>query len=441
MGPAYYAEWRIKMRNRRVVITGIGTINPLAHDVAGTWEALLGLKNSPTPNELFDASTFPTTFASQVKNFDLADHMTPESATMHEKAGRHCKFALAAAVQAWKQAGLYDEKQRPSADNIGIYLGSGEGSLDFENFSGVIIDSWTDEGIDTDVWSSLARERMDLHREVEQESNMVVAHIAAEFGIEGPAFNDLTACAASTQAIGEALMQIRYGMADIIVSGGAHSMIHPLGLTGFNRLTALSQRNDDMTTASRPFDRTRDGFVLGEGASILILEEREHALARGANILCELAGYGASADAFRVTDQDPEGRGAAASMQAALDDASMTKNDVDYISAHGTGTNQNDKIETLGMKLVFGNDTKVPISSAKSMLGHLIGAAGATELITCILALRDQILPPTNNLDTPDPECDLDYIPNVPRKADVKVCMSNSMGFGGQNNTLIISAS
>jgi 3-oxoacyl-[acyl-carrier-protein] synthase II len=210
-------------------------------------------------------------------------------------------------------------------------------------------------------------------------------------------------------------------------------------VTGFNRLTALSQRNSDIPTASRPFDMTRDGFVLGEGASVLILESYELAKARGAKILAEIVGYGASADAFRITDQDPEGAGAAAAMRAALADAKMTPADIDYISAHGTGTKQNDQVETRGIKAVFGElAPKVPVSSVKSMLGHLIAAAGASELITCVLAIRDQVLPPTTNLNTPDPDCDLDYVPNAPRKAKVEICMSNSFGFGGQNNTLII---
>jgi 3-oxoacyl-[acyl-carrier-protein] synthase II len=219
-------------------------------------------------------------------------------------------------------------------------------------------------------------------------------------------------------------------------------MIHPLGVMGFNRLTALSMRNDDFETASRPFDATRDGFVLGEGASILILEDYDKVVERGAedSILAEVMGYGSSADAFRITDQDPRGDGAAASMRAALIDADMQVEQIDYISAHGTGTKQNDHVETLAMKQIFGDDTKVPISSAKSMLGHLIAAAGATELITCIMAMRDQILPPTANLNAPDPDCNLDYIPNEARKAPVTTCMSNSMGFGGQNNTIIITA-
>lgn len=420
---------------RRVAITGMGTVNPLGHDVEATWQALLEGKLAPSPIEIFDASTFPTTFAAQVKDFNLADHVG--NAEKHRHAGRHCQFAIAAATQAWKQAGL-DAWDALDRERAGIYLGSGEGSLDFDNFVSLLVDSWKDGEVDTNIWPELAFERMNLYREIEQESNMVVAHLAAEFDIVGPAFNVLTACAASTQALGEAAMQIRYGMADTIVSGGAHSMIHPFGVTGFNRLTALSTRNDDIPTASRPFDLTREGFVLGEGASVLILEDYEQAQARGATIFAEIIGYGASADAFRITDQDPEGLGAATSMRAALDDAGLAPEDIDYISAHGTGTKQNDQVETRAVKSVFGENTPVPMSSAKSMLGHLIAAAGATELITCILAMRDQTLPPTMNLDTPDPDCDLDYIPNEPRKADVRTVMSNSFGFGGQNNTLIL---
>jgi 3-oxoacyl-[acyl-carrier-protein] synthase II len=428
------------MSRKRVVITGMGTINPLGHGVAATWEELLAGRTGISKTEIFDASTFPSTFSAQVKDFNLADHV--EDAHKHRHAGRHCTFAIAAAVQAWKQSGLgdYDKLDR---DRLGIYLGSGEGSLDFDNFISLVVDAWNeDDTLNAPEWGRLGFERMDMHREVEQESHMVVAHLAAEFGARGPAFNVLTACAASTQALGEATCMIRRGEADAIISGGAHSMIHPLGVMGFNRLTALSVRNDDITTASRPFDATRDGFVLGEGASILILEDYDKVVERGAsdNILAEIVGYGSSADAFRITDQDPRGDGAAAAMRAALEDARMAPDRIDYISAHGTGTTQNDQVETLAMKQIFGPETAVPISSAKSMLGHLIAAAGATELITCIKAMQDHILPPTANLNTPDPDCDLDYIPNTPREASVTTCMSNSMGFGGQNNTLIITA-
>jgi 3-oxoacyl-[acyl-carrier-protein] synthase II len=400
---------------------------------------LLAGKLGPSKIELFDASTFPTTFAAQVKGFELTEHLSQASAEKHTHAGRHCKFALAAAQQAWNQSGL-DTWAELDRSRLGVYLGSGEGSLDFNKFVSLLIDAWKDGQVDTEKWPEIALERMELYREVEQESNMVVAHLAGLFDASGPAYNVLTACAASTQAIGEATMQIRHGLVETVITGGAHSMVHPFGVTGFNRLTALSTRNDDIATASRPFDLTRDGFVIGEGASVLILEEYEHAKARGAVILAEILGYGASADAFRITDQDPDGDGAATSMREALADASLLPENIDYISAHGTGTKQNDQVETRAMKAVFGQDTTVPISSAKSMLGHLIAAAGATELITCVLAIRDQILPPTANHNTPDPDCDLDYVPNKARKAGVKICMSNSFGFGGQNNTLIITA-
>jgi 3-oxoacyl-[acyl-carrier-protein] synthase II len=414
----------------------MGTVNPLGHDVEATWRALLECRTGISVTELFDARTFPSTFSAQVKGYDFATQV-PDPAR-HVHAGRHCRFALGAAVQAWRQSGL-DVWPALDRTRLGIYLGSGEGSLDLDNFTGTLVDSWRDGKVDTVRWAELAFQRMDVYREVEQESNMVVAHLAAEFDARGPAFNVLTACAASTQAIGEAMLQVRRGDAEVILTGGAHSMIHPFGVSGFNRLTALSTRNSDLATASRPFDLTRDGFVLGEGASIHVIESLDHARARGAKVLAEIVGYGASADAFRVTDQDPDGAGAVASMQAALTDAGLGPKDIDYISAHGTGTKQNDQVETRATRRVFGEHAaNVPISSVKSMLGHLIAAAGATELITCVLAIRDQILPPTGHLNHADPDCDLDYVPNQPRKATVRTCMSNSFGFGGQNNTLII---
>jgi 3-oxoacyl-[acyl-carrier-protein] synthase II len=260
-----------------------------------------------------------------------------------------------------------------------------------------------------------------------------------EFEAQGPAYNCLTACAASTQAIGEASEVLRRGDADVILTGGAHTMIHPFGVTGFNRLTALSTRNDTCLTASRPFSVDRDGFVLGEGAGMLVIETLDHAMARKANILAEIVGYGSSADAYRITDIQPEGRGAIASMRQALASAGLGPGDIHYISAHGTGTKENDSIETLAVKAVFGPLAKsVPMSSVKSMLGHLIAAAGAVELITCVLAIRDQKIPPTMNLNQSDPRCDLDYVPNAARGTRVDVCLSNSFGFGGQNDTLVI---
>jgi 3-oxoacyl-[acyl-carrier-protein] synthase II len=414
----------------------MGTVNPLGHSVQETWDAMLACASGISATELFDARTFPTTFSAQVKNYDLSRDVA--DVEKHKHAGRHCRFALGAAAQAWAQSGL-DGCERLDPTRVGIYMGSGEGSLDFDNFTSLLVESWRDGKVDTRRWGELAARRMDLYRETEQESNMVVAHLAAQFGLRGPAFNVLTACAASTQAIGEAACQIRSGDVDALVSGGAHSMIHPYGVTGFNRLTALSTKNDEIASASRPFDMTRDGFVLGEGASVLILEDYEFAKARGAKILAEIIGYGASADAFRITDQDPEGDGAATAMRSALADAGVGPERIDYISAHGTATRQNDEVETKAVKAVFGKRAaEVPVSSVKSMLGHLIAAAGATELITCVLAIRDGVLPPTTNYHHKDPDCDLDYVPNAPRKARVDVAMSNSFGFGGQNNTLII---
>ncbi|MBV8781994.1 MAG: beta-ketoacyl-[acyl-carrier-protein] synthase II, partial [Phycisphaerae bacterium] len=249
----------------------------------------------------------------------------------------------------------------------------------------------------------------------------------------------LTACAASTQAIGEATEILRRGDADVMIGGGAHSMIHPFGVTGFNRLTALSTANDDPAKASRPFDGQRGGFVLGEGAGMVVLETLEHAQARNAKILAEVAGYGSTADAYRITDQHPEGLGAIVAMREALADANLKPAQIDYINAHGTGTRENDGNETNAIKQVFGEYARtVPISSVKSMMGHLIAAAGAMETICCVLAIRDQILPPTMNLENCDPECDLDYVPNKARKAKVNVVMSNKYGFGGQNDTIII---
>ena len=269
---------------------------------------------------------------------------------------------------------------------------------------------------------------------------MPAGHLASLFGAQGPNLNCLTACAASSQAIGEAVEIIRRGDADVMLSGGAHSMIHPFGVTGFNLLTALSTRNDEPQRASRPFDRDRDGFVLGEGAGMVVLESLEGAQARGAKIYGEIVGYGSTADAFRITDTHPEGRGAISCMKMALEDAGLGLEDVDYINAHGTSTAVNDRVESLAIKQLFGPQAyKIPISSTKSMMGHLIAAAGATELIICLLAIRDNVVPPTINYENVDPDCDLDYIPNVARPHRCDAALNNSFGFGGQNISLLVS--
>ncbi|WP_432799142.1 beta-ketoacyl-[acyl-carrier-protein] synthase family protein [Poriferisphaera sp. WC338] len=427
--------------SKRVVVTGIGWVTPLGHDIQTVWSNLLAGECGIEKIEHFDASTYPTTFAAQVRDYDYRQFVKhPE---LHEHVGLNTSYALGAAAQAWECAGLneLDGDGKLDHDRLGIYLGSGEGTLDFDNYVGSNLHGWdaSNREIDAVKWAEKAKELLDVMRENEQEPHMPLTHLALEFDAQGPTYNCLTACAASTQAIGEATEILRRGDADIMMTGGAHTMIHPLGVTGFNRLTALSNRNDDMKTASRPFSIDRDGFVLGEGAGIMILETLEHAEARGAKVLAEITGYGSTADAYRITDMHPEGRGAAAAMNGALSDAHRTPADVDYISAHGTGTKENDSIETKAIKRVFGDDApETPVSSVKSMMGHLIAAAGVCEAIVCVLALRDQKLPPTINLNDPDPECDLDYIPNVLRDTKVDICLSNSFGFGGQNDTLII---
>ncbi|CAA9380205.1 MAG: 3-oxoacyl-[acyl-carrier-protein] synthase, KASII [uncultured Phycisphaerae bacterium] len=431
---------------QRVVITGMGWITPMGHDIESVWARLLRGESGIADTTLFDASTFPTRISAEVKDFRLADHVA--STKGHEAAGRNTMFALAAAAQAWKSAGLPPLGTQHSAlgtdldlDRVGIYLGSGEGSLDFEAFTRSNLAAWqqNSQTLDAVKFAELAQQLMDVTRELEQEPNMPLSHLALMTGARGPAMNCLTACAASTQAIGEATEILRRGDADVMIGGGAHSMIHPFGVTGFNRLTALSTANEDPPKASRPFDAHRGGFVLGEGAGVVVLETLEHAQKRGAKILAEVVGYGSTADAYRITDQDPEGMGAVVAMREALSDAGLSPADVQYINAHGTGTRENDGNETNAIRLLFGEGAKrCPVSSIKSMMGHLIAAAGAVELITCVLAIRDQVLPPTMNLQTSDPECDLDYVPNAARKATVDVAMSNSFGFGGQNDTIIV---
>ena len=427
--------------NRRVVITGMGWGTLLGHDLEGVWKRLLAGESGIAPTTIFDARTFPTQFAAEVKGFDLQRFLGPHYEP-HKLCSRNAGFALAAAEMAWRDAGLNGAPTH-NPEMVGVYLGGGEGPIDFDNFVAAAIAGWDPEKheLDSVRWAQVAAERLTAVKEFEQDPNCAAGHIACRFNAQGPNVNTLTACAASTQALGEAASLIRRGDADVMISGGAHSMIHPLGVTGFNRLTALSTRNDTCATASRPFDRTRDGFVLGEGAGILILEELESAKRRGARILAEIIGYGSTADAFRVTDMHEDGRGGAAAMRGALADARVQPQEIDYISAHGTGTEENDKIETLAIKTVFGDYArKVPISSVKSMFGHLIAGAGAVELITCVLAIRDGIVPPTTNYNEPDPNCDLDYVPNKSRKAAVRTCLSNSFGFGGQNDTLIVRA-
>ncbi|HEX4055271.1 MAG TPA: beta-ketoacyl-[acyl-carrier-protein] synthase family protein [Tepidisphaeraceae bacterium] len=421
----------------RVVITGIGWITPMGNSVEGVWKRLLDGESGISRTTLFEAATFPTSISAEVKDFRVTDFV--EKMQPHAGAGRNTQFALAACAQAWTAAKL--DAGQLDLDRVGIYLGGGEGSLDFDAYTASALSGWKTQinQMDFVKWAQVAYERMNVVREIEQEPNMPLSHLALLTGARGPALNCLTACAASTQAIGEATEILRRGDADVMIGGGTHSMIHPFGVTGFNRLTALSTANENPPRASRPFDARRGGFVLGEGAGMVILETLDHARARKAPILAEVVGYGSTADAFRITDQHPEGEGAIAAMKEALADAGLSPKDIQYVNAHGTGTRENDGNETGAIKSVFGQSAKsCPVSSIKSMMGHLIAAAGAVELICCVLAIRDNMLPPTMNLENADPECDLDYVPNRARPAKVDVAMSNSFGFGGQNDTLII---
>lgn len=435
------------MSKRRVVITGMGWVTPLGHCIDAVWERLVRGESGVNRITRFDAETFPTTFAAEVRDYDYRQFLRDPK--LHEHARLNTQYALGAAVQAWRQSGL-DRLANLDRRRVGIYLGAGEGPPAFESSVKSNLAGWEAGGgqsVDAAAWIAAAREYIVMHEEVEQEANMPLLHISHELGLRGPAYNCLTTCAASTQAVGEGMEIIRRGDADVMVAGGTHTMLHPLGVTGFNRLTALSTRRDSPQTASRPFDLSRDGFVMGEGSGMIIIETLEHALRRGAEILAELIGFGSSADAFRITDIQPEGLGAQAAMLEALSDAGIDPHcrlpdgrpPIHYISAHGTGTQENDSIETRAVKGVFGElAPEIPVSSIKSMMGHLIAAAGAVELITCIQAIRTGLLPPTMNLCTPDPACDLDYVANRSRQAQIDVALSNSFGFGGQNDTLVI---
>ena len=420
---------------RRVVITGMGCINPLGHDVETMWSALKEGKSGVGYTTIFDASRFPTKISAEVKGWDITD--TGEDAETWKYRARHTKFACGAAKQAVAQSGLLESRLDPT--RVGVYLGCGEGSQDFTSFSRMMTAALKPEGLDLAKFAQTGLEILNPVAEIEQEPNMPAGYVAGLFDFQGPNANCLTACAASSQAIGEATEIIRRGDADAMLSGGAHSMIHPFGVTGFNLLTALSTSNDEPAKASRPFDRMRDGFVLGEGGAMLVLEEYEHAKRRGAPIFGEVLGYGTTADAYRITDIHPEGRGAIACMKMAIADAKIDSSAIGYVNAHGTSTAVNDRVESLACKQIFGDRAlQTPVSSTKSMMGHLIAAAGVTETIVCLMAIRDNVLPPTINYEHPDPECDLDYIPNQAREAKCDYALSNSFGFGGQNISLVV---
>jgi 3-oxoacyl-[acyl-carrier-protein] synthase II len=407
---------------KRVVVTGMGCISPVGNTVKETWEALRAGKSGAALITAFDASKHKTRFAAEVKGFDAQAVLGNRDA---RKMDRFTQFAVVATQEALEHAGLkIDDANR---DRVGILIGTGIGGL------GTIMEQ-------VEVMRERGPDRVSPFLVPMMISDSAPGMLAIRVGARGPNMAIATACASGNNAIGDAIETIRRGAADAMIAGGAEASLLPLAMAGMNVMGALSTRNDEPETASRPFDRTRDGFVMGEGAGILILESLESAQARGANILCELTGYGTTDDAHHISAPAENGAGAALSMKLALDDAGLTINDVSYINAHGTSTPLNDKSETAAIKSVFGEQAySVPVSSTKSMTGHLLGASGAVEAVACILAIREGIIPPTMHYQIPDPECDLDYVPNQARQAALKHVMSNSFGFGGHNATLVFS--
>jgi 3-oxoacyl-[acyl-carrier-protein] synthase II len=407
---------------RRVVVTGMGVITPVGNDVATTWRSLIEGKSGTAPITKFDASKFPVRFAAEVKGFNPLDFMDRKEA---KRADQYTQYAVAASRQAMTNAGLV-ERNGMDPDRIGVIIGSGIGGL--KSFE----------------------EQHDVYRErgVGKISPffipMFIADIAAGivsmmFNAKGPNYATVSACATSAHAIGDAYRTIQYGDADVMITGGAEATVTPMAIGGFANMKALSERNDSPETASRPFDATRDGFVMGEGAGILILEELEHALARGATIYAEIVGYGATGDAYHLTAPAPDGEGAQRAMKRALKDAGLEPKDIQYINAHGTSTPANDFNETRAIKAVFGEQAKnVNVSSTKSATGHMLGAAGAVEAVVSAMVVGTGIIPPTINYHCPEPELDLNYTPNTSVKRDVNAVLSNSFGFGGHNTTLAI---
>jgi len=418
---------------RRVVVTGVGVINPLGNDIETVWSAIKEGKSGVGYTTIFDASKFPTRISAEIKDWDISSVV--DDPKLWELRGRHTKFAAGAAIQAFQASGVGDSITDPR--RFGVYMGSGEGNQDFLSFASMMASSIKDDGsLDLAEFTRAGLDQLNPVVELEQEPNMPVGHIASLFNAQGPNANCLTACAASNQAVGEATEIIRRGEADVMLSGGTHSMIHPFGVTGFNLLTALSTNNDNPQGASRPFDRLRDGFVLGEGAGAIVLEEYEYAKARGAKIYAEVIGGGMSSDAHHMTAPHPEGIGVIAVMKNCLENSGIQPEDVDHINTHGTSTPLGDVAELKAISEVFGDHAKnININSTKSMTGHLLGAAGAIESIASILAMKHGIVPPTINHSTADENInpDLNLTLNKPQKRAIKVAMSNTFGFGGHN--------
>lgn len=404
----------------RVVVTGVGAVTPIGNDAKTFWDGLLAGKSGIGMITAFDTTDYPAKIAAEVKDFNPEDYMDRKEV---KRTDRFVQFALAAAQMAVKDAGL--DINQENAERVGVYIGSGIGGLStLEDQHNILLEKGPRRVSPFFVPMMIA--------------NMASGQVSITLGAKGPNSAAITACASATHSIGDAFKIIQRGHADVMITGGAEASIRPLAVAGFCNAKALSTRNDDPQGASRPFDKDRDGFVMGEGSGVIVLESLEHAKKRGATILAEMVGYGMSGDAYHFTQPAPEGEGATRSMNMAIADANLKPEDISYINAHGTSTEYNDKFETMAIKKSLGDHAyKVAISSTKSMTGHLLGAAGGIEAVASVLALRDQIVPPTINYETPDPECDLDYVPNEARKMDVNAVLSNSLGFGGHNATII----
>jgi 3-oxoacyl-[acyl-carrier-protein] synthase II len=407
---------------RRVVVTGMGAVTPVGNDVATMWQSLLAGKSGAAAITHFDASTFEVRFACEVKGFDPLNFMDRKEA---KRADQFTQYAVAAARQAMDNAG-FGGGEGYDPFNTGVIIGSGIGGLKiFEE--------------QHDVYRQRGPSKISPFFIPMFISDIAAGIVSMQFQAKGPNYATVSACATSAHAIGDAYRTIQYGDADVMITGGTEATVTPMAIGGFANMKALSERNDSPETASRPFDATRDGFVMGEGGAILILEELEHARKRGARIYSELVGYGATGDAYHLTAPAPNGEGAQRAMRRALNDASLAPSDVQYVNAHGTSTPANDLNETAAIKAVFGESAKsVSVSSTKSSTGHMLGAAGAVEAVIGTLAINNGIIPPTINYHTPDPECDLDYTPNKPVTREVNAVISNSFGFGGHNTTLAI---
>ena len=408
---------------KRVVITGLGAVSPLGCDVSALWDGLLAGRSGVGPITAFDTTDFPVHFAGEVKDFVEADWIHPKEV---KKLDRFLLFALAAGKMALGDAHL--EVTPDNAEDIAVYVGSGVGGLaSTAEASGILAER--------------GPRRLSPFTVPKMLINLASGHLSLQLGTLGPNFSHVSACATGNHSIGEAMRCIQYGDAKIAIAGGSEAAVLPLAVGGFAKMRALSRRNDDPQAASRPFDADRDGFVMGEGAGVLMLEELESARERGARIYGEVCGYGSTSDAHHMTAPDPEGSGAMRCMTKAIDNAGWSKDSVDYINAHGTSTPFNDSIETLAIKRTFGDHAHaLAVSSTKSMTGHLLGGAGGLEAVICTLALQHGVLPPTINYTTPDPECDLDYVPNEARESRVRRILSNGFGFGGTNATIAIGA-